>query len=333
MKIVVFATGMADALGEPFEQSPSNIQRDAPVPALATWDGEYAPGRFGTGVWTDDTGLSAALARTLINNKGYAAPAAARAYLDWYRGVGARGVGGTVRAAMQALDRGATFETSGVRDFPDGYVGNGTAMRVAPLGLYVAAHGGTLDELVPLAVRDARITHHHPEAEAGSLAVAAGVYGLLREQTDLFGLPFYLRELLDAKGYRWTRVRSLLVAVAAMQAHKQATPELFVGRVGREGDVAATVATALYCAVAPRPEGTSVVRAAIVDAVKARGDADTRASITAAFVGAAGSLADFPRSWVLGCHDADTLFALDQELQGLPVRPLADVLATLPPTS
>jgi ADP-ribosylglycohydrolase len=50
-----------------------------------------------------------------------------------------------------------------------GSFGNGSAMRVAPLGAYFA---DDLDTLVVAAAHSAEVTHAHPEATAGAIAVA-----------------------------------------------------------------------------------------------------------------------------------------------------------------
>ncbi len=50
--------------------------------------------------------------------------------------------------------------------------GNGSAMRVSPVGLYAE----TLDEALELAKRTAQVSHNHPEGIKGALAVAAAVW-------------------------------------------------------------------------------------------------------------------------------------------------------------
>jgi len=59
---------------------------------------------------------------------------------------------------------------------PYGSYGNGSAMRVSPVGLYAR----TLDEALDLAKRSAEVTHNHPEGIKGAQAIASGMW-LLRE--------------------------------------------------------------------------------------------------------------------------------------------------------
>ncbi len=53
----------------------------------------------------------------------------------------------------------------------NGSFGNGASMRVAPLGAFFA---DMPDDLVENAALSAQVTHHHPEATAGAIAVAMG---------------------------------------------------------------------------------------------------------------------------------------------------------------
>ena len=55
---------------------------------------------------------------------------------------------------------------------PYGSFGNGSGMRVSPVGLY--AH--SLEETLDLAKRSAEVTHNHPEGIKGAQAIAAATY-------------------------------------------------------------------------------------------------------------------------------------------------------------
>ncbi len=62
-----------------------------------------------------------------------------------------------------------------------GSFGNGSAMRVAPLGAYYA---DDLDAIPAQAARSAEVTHTHPEALAGAIAVALGAALAWRQHDD-----------------------------------------------------------------------------------------------------------------------------------------------------
>lgn len=87
----------------------------------------------------------------------------------------------TLVECMQRLGRkyhyagyGGMFRRWLCKESPEPYnsFGNGSAMRVSPVGLY--AH--SLDEALSLARISAEVTHNHPEGIKGAQAIAAAVY-------------------------------------------------------------------------------------------------------------------------------------------------------------
>ncbi len=73
-----------------------------------------------------------------------------------------RGYGGTAHTVMQSLRSGADYHTTGRAQFRKGSIGNGGAMRIAPVGL---AYRHAAPEVLHHAVEQALLcTHVHPEA-------------------------------------------------------------------------------------------------------------------------------------------------------------------------
>ena len=118
--------------------------------------------------WTDDTEMAlsvvAILRRYGAVNQDRLASSFARRY-DYHRGYGPamHGLLEHIRAgAPWQREAGALFEGQGSW-------GNGAAMRVAPLGAYFADDPARAAEE---AHRQAVVTHAHPEAATGAIAVA-----------------------------------------------------------------------------------------------------------------------------------------------------------------
>ncbi|MEL6106050.1 MAG: ADP-ribosylglycohydrolase family protein [Planctomycetota bacterium] len=127
--------------------------------------------------FTDDTVLTVAVADWLLHGKEL------RTYLydyvDRYPGVG---YGGTFRT--WALCRESE---------PYGSWGNGSAMRVAPVGYCES----TLAETLRVAEETAAVTHNHPDGVLGATAVAGCVY-----VARTGGTKQDIREFMDAEiGY------------------------------------------------------------------------------------------------------------------------------------
>lgn len=81
-----------------------------------------------------------------------------------------RGYGLMMHRLLPRLRAGADWRSEAASLFGgQGSFGNGAAMRVAPLGAFLA---DDLDAVVEQARRSAEVTHTHPEGIAGAIAVA-----------------------------------------------------------------------------------------------------------------------------------------------------------------
>ncbi|HKJ77155.1 MAG TPA: ADP-ribosylglycohydrolase family protein [Gammaproteobacteria bacterium] len=106
--------------------------------------------------FTDDTVLTCATAEVLLDGGDYA-----EAYRRYYRRHPERGFGGRFRQWAERDDAG-----------PYGSLGNGSAMRVAPVGW-------ARDDLATVyaeAERSAAVSHDHPEGIRGAQATAGAVF-------------------------------------------------------------------------------------------------------------------------------------------------------------
>jgi len=112
----------------------------------------FSPGcRF-----TDDTVLTVATADAILAGKGYA-----ESYREWGRLYPHAGYGGMFRQWLRSDDMG-----------PYNSFGNGSAMRVSPVGFAF----DTLDKVLEEAKKSAEVTHNHPEGIKGARATAAAIY-------------------------------------------------------------------------------------------------------------------------------------------------------------
>ncbi len=107
-------------------------------------------------IFTDDTVLTAAVARAILSEGDYGAHIAdlAQQYPD-------AGYGG--KFAAWAVEGGGK---------PYNSFGNGSAMRVSPVGWAFSSLKRTLEE----AEKSAAVTHNHPEGIKGAQAVAGAIY-------------------------------------------------------------------------------------------------------------------------------------------------------------
>ncbi len=232
---------------------------------------------FGPGcAFTDDTVLSVAVADCLLNEGDFAATL--RAYT---RAHPRRGYGGMF--LRWALDD----------DLPAyGSWGNGSAMRVSPVGFAARDE----DEALALAARSAAVSHDHPDAVAGAQAVALAIY-LARQGMEAKAT----RDEIAARfGY------DLSESVAAIRA-----------RYAFDVSCAGTVPPALTCAL--EAEG---FEDALRNAVSIGGDTDTIACIAGglaeALFGLPEEIAAQARAYLT--DDLKAVVAQFHETYGAPAR-------------
>ncbi len=111
--------------------------------------------------FTDDTVLTMANALWLLDDEQHSPERLVRIMLDMCRKYPDRGYGG--RFARWIYDGDPQ---------PYNSFGNGSAMRVSPVGYYA----NSLDEALALAKVSAEVTHNHPEGIKGAQATAAAIF-------------------------------------------------------------------------------------------------------------------------------------------------------------
>lgn len=279
-------------------------------PVITGWDGNEmlaSPGhQCAQGQYSDDGQMTLALARVIRELGEYDQEAAASAYLAWYQSGTARGMGGSIRKACEALAQGFHPRKSGV----PGSQGNGTAMRAIPLGLLTSDRR----TIWRVAEQDAWITHQSLEAVAGSYLVAAAA-SLARKDTWCRGALMYLRGIVhraqvtafdDALGLvvNMTEIpeNSRPGKTSALAALLQLIPQC-------PGGVVETVATALLATLL-----TDSYEDCIEVCIRTGGDTDTRACIAG---GIMGINHDVPARWVSQIEGFEEILALDAWFKNL----------------
>ena len=265
-------TGLAvgDALGMPFEGM-SIVDKP-----LREWNGWFEYGErlnLQAGQWTDDTQMATALAESLLAEKTYSPADAARRYLAWHTSGDCRGQGGSTGKALRKLKGGYTWMQSAT----PGSEGNGTAMRIAPLGLFFH---GNVDAAARMAAVDARITHGSEEAAVGAMAISVAVAMLAQRSAVKDNLLYKVTEWTGpTKTQVHGRICNALVALNRDISSKDKVIKILID-LGTGGHIVQTVPAALFAFAA-----TTNFRDAVEVAVRAGGDTDTTAAITGALAG------------------------------------------------
>jgi ADP-ribosyl-[dinitrogen reductase] hydrolase len=261
----------------------------------------WAGWRWGpVGTYTDDTQMTLCVARSLLAASGRLDPAdLGRRFVDWLP-VG-RGKGRTCTAACLNLQGGVPWWSAG-----EPSAGNGAPMRAAPVGI---ALGHDTAALVHDAALSAVVTHADSMAVAATIGHAWLVARLAAEVPGHVDLAALVNELVLAVEAMpepgqperdWQDRPGKTGDPVRLADHLGRVPE-FLGAAPREAlgffyngaYVLETMPAALWCFLNYLDDPEEGVLAAVL----AGRDADTVASITAAYFGALYGVDAFPARW------------------------------------
>ena len=157
---------LGDALGFVVEAEPPKVALAYAELLRAGRAGERAHPRYPFGQYRDDTQLARELLLSVADNGGWEAARFASRVAALVQSGGDVGAGPGTRSTTMRLRLGAPWEHAGM---PAPYAGNGSAMRVAPLGVLYRGDDARWQRC---AREQSRVTHRDPRCTAGAVAVA-----------------------------------------------------------------------------------------------------------------------------------------------------------------
>ena len=151
---------VGDALGETFFLRPETVRQRIEARTL--------PG--GQVRWTDDTAMALSIVEVLERFGRIEQDELAKLFAARFAKEPHRGYGGGAFGILDKLDRGMDWRAVSPAVFGGtGSMGNGGAMRAAPIGAYFRDDTALAAENARLS---AEVTHAHVEGRAGAIAVA-----------------------------------------------------------------------------------------------------------------------------------------------------------------
>ena len=127
------------------------------------------------GTYTDDTQLTLHTAEALIQGSGFNTNNFVREYVKWLEDPPI-GPGFGCISSIQKLKYGISWEKAASNSG-----GNGTAMRVSPIGLFYCKDIKSLEKS---ALKSSIITHSHPAASAGAIVIARAIAFLIDKKPE-----------------------------------------------------------------------------------------------------------------------------------------------------
>ena len=289
---------VGDALGAPLEGR--SRQEIAKVTDLTA--GFHPFRTYSAGQYTDDTQQTIAIASSIVDSGGVDGAAIGREFVKLWESGEIVGQGPVADRAVKRLIAGTSWqEAARAGDSPL----NGAAMRVSPIGLW------NFDRTERLA-EDARtssiVTHRHPMAIAGAIAIATAVahastsssidtadFLRLTSQSIAQQSPGFAEHILALRD--WLELDETAALAAIVSASGQPPHRRGFGISVR---VEPTVLASLYAFLQhPNDYCATVDRA-----IRVGGDVDTTAAIAGAICGAHNGVDAIPGHLVAGVKDS-----------------------------
>lgn len=205
---------VGDAFGERFFGHPELVEG-----LIASRSLPPVPWKF-----TDDTEMALGIIEVLSRHGRVDQDDLAQVFGRRYRANPHRGYGGTAHDILTKLNLGVPWREASAEPFDgQGSMGNGSAMRAAPLGAWF---NEDLARVVEEARRAAEVTHWHPDGQAGGIAIAVAAAVFARSRGSVLGRELVFDEVLARTPSGETRLgieraRSLPASLEVREAVRQ----------------------------------------------------------------------------------------------------------------
>ncbi len=239
--------------------------------------------------YTDDTHMTIGVVESLIQSRGFDGEHMAQTFIKNYEAEPWRGYGPGPPRVFRMIKRGEPWDSAAIKIYRGGSFGNGSAMRVAPIGLLYSNNPAKLREI---AYKSSSITHSHELGKEGAALQAYAVALALNTPSD---------EEIDREAFL---LKLQTFAQTQLYKEKIANTKELLGEQDRARVVAVlgngiealnSVPTAIYCFL-KQPKS---YKDSVIYAISLGGDTDTIASMAGAILGAYLGIEAIPQEWRL----------------------------------
>ena len=287
-------TAIGDALGAGREGM--GMSRSEDIVSLAE--------KLGQLIYTDDTHMTIGIAESLIERKGFDGEHMAQTFIENYEAEPWRGYGPGPPRIFGMIKSGEAWYSAANRLYRGGSFGNGSAMRVAPVGLLYSRN---LEKLREIAYQSSSITHSHELGKEGAALQACAVALALNtssdEEIDREVFLSRLQDFIQDRLYKEkvARIRELL---------GEQDKAKVVAVLGNGIEAPRSVPTAIYCFLR-QPQS---YKDAVIYAVSLGGDTDTIAAMAGAISGACLGIEAIPSEWRAKLENREYIETLAEKL-------------------
>lgn len=239
--------------------------------------------------YTDDTHMTIAVVESLIQSRGFDGEHMAQTFIKNYEAEPWRGYGPGPPRVFRMMKSGEPWDSAASKIYRGGSFGNGSAMRVAPIGLLYSNNPAKLREI---AYKSSSITHSHELGKEGAALQAYAVALALNTPSD----EEIDREafLLKLQNFAQTQLYKEKIANTKELLGEQDRARV-VAVLGNGIEALNSVPTAIYCFL-KQPKS---YKDSVIYAISLGGDTDTIASMAGAILGAYLGIEAIPQEWRL----------------------------------
>lgn len=290
----LIGTGVGDALGAGLEGRRRVDQ--AEVQAVAE--------RRGALIYTDDTHMMIGIAESLIAKKGFDGEHMTRRFMENYSREPYRGYGPGPPRVFGLIKAGEAWDKAAEKLYGGGSFGNGSAMRIAPVGIL---YYDDLPKLKEIAYKSSQITHAHELGKEGAALQAYAVaLATAADPLSEFRSDEFLARLLDFMQHQVFKQRVEKIRELLGKADK----EQVIDDLGHGIEAFNSVPAAIYSFLS-YPDS---FEEAVIYAISLGGDTDTIGAMTGAISGAHLGIEAIPGRWQERLENREYLTGLAEQL-------------------
>ena len=273
----LIGTGVGDALGASFEGwrtvEPGAVKMVADRRDILTY--------------TDDTHMMIGVAESLIEKQGFTGEHMAHTFMENYEREPWRGYGPGPPRIFRLIRDGEPWDQAAGKLYHGGSYGNGSAMRIAPVGI---CYHDNLTRLREVAYKSSQITHSHELGKEGAALQACAVaLAVNQEPAAIFDPKAFLASLDEFVHHGVYKEKLEKAGVFLNETDRTRV----VAELGNGIEAFNSVPTAIYSFLSH----SDSFEEAVLFAVSLGGDTDTIAAMTGAISGAYLGISSIPEKW------------------------------------
>jgi poly(ADP-ribose) glycohydrolase ARH3 len=305
-------TALGDALGMPVETwDRARIQQEHGLITnyVSTAGHKWFDG-VPRGSWTDDTQLTLAIARAILDTGTLDLDAIAACHVEAFRQT-TRGWGDTTRDSVANLANGISWRNSAT----GAGTGNGVCMKIAPVGAYLAVKRLEIAQVVEDIARIAMMTHRTSLAVSSGLAHAAAIRDVLLADVKTFLPAHFIETVVEASSKGRSYVcdtlgqDDLTDRLSCLRGTLNAEEDGIIARFGGGSYYAFHSLPFTYAFFLGNPHSIE----SLYRVVSAGGDTDSNGSMLGGLLGALHGTAIFPQYLIDGLVGKDEILSLAEQ--------------------